>query len=264
MNRRTVVVALAVTLVAAIAFGHASYTGYSGAPGTDGQCAATCHGATGGTITVTGFPTAYTPGQTYTVNVVHRGGSSINNFNGSIRAGSGSTNAGTIAAGYRTGTYNTGGETNGIHLSSNNHDSCTFAWTAPTPGVGTVTLYIAGHQGSSMSGANTNLTRTATQATGIEEQPTAARDLRVSVVPTVVTGAASIRLSLPAGTRPIVRVLDRTGRIVARISVPHSTDASTTLTWRPVRTDGSRLSPGSYLLVVTADGARITRKLTVR
>ena len=264
MNRKLAVAALAATFLVTAAFGHATYTGYSGAPGTLGQCASSCHGSTGGTITVTGFPTAYTPGQTYVVNVVHRSGSSIENFNGSIRVGSGSTNAGTIAAGYRTATYNTGGETNGIHLSSNGRDSCTFAWTAPTPGVGTVTLYIAGHQGTSINGANTTLTRTATQAAGIEEQPFAGRGLRVSVTPTLVTGSTAIRLSLRAGVQPLVRVLDRTGRIVARINVPASTGSSTTVNWQPVRADGRRLPAGSYLLVVTADGARITRKLTVR
>lgn len=263
MHNRTVIAALAVTFMAAIAFGHATYTGYSGAPGSQGDCAASCHGSTGGTIIVTGFPSAYVPGHAYTVNVVHRGGSTISNFNGSIRVGTGSTNAGAIAAGYRTATYNTGGETNGIHLSGSNDDSCTFSWSAPTPGVGTVTLYIAGHQGS-IGGANTTLTRTATQAAGIEEQPATGRDLRVSVVPTVVTGKTTIRLTLPAGTRPRVRVLDRTGRVVARINMPTSNGTSMTLDWRPARADGSRLPAGSYLLVVTTDGARIARKLTIR
>ena len=263
MNRKIAVAAMAATLLAATAFGHATYTGYSGAPGALGQCASSCHGSTGGTVTVTGFPTAYTPGQTYVVNVVHRGGSTITNFNGSVRVGTGSTNAGTIAAGYRTATYNTGGETNGIHLSSDNRDSCTFSWSAPTPGVGTVTLYIAGHQGS-LNGANTTLTRTATQAAGIEEQPSAGRSLRVTITPTMVTGSTAIRLGMRAGVQPLVRVLDRTGRIVARINVPASTGSSTTVNWQPVRADGSRLPAGSYLLVVAVDGARITRKLAIR
>ncbi len=93
------------------------YTGYSGAPGSNGSCASSCHGGTGGTITVVGFPTAYEVGQDYTISVVKRGGSTISNYNASVRAGSGRSPTGTISAGYLTATYSTSGEPNGVHLS---------------------------------------------------------------------------------------------------------------------------------------------------
>ena len=42
-----------------------SYTGYSGAPLSRGTCASSCHGSSGGTIAVTGFPSVYDPGVAY-------------------------------------------------------------------------------------------------------------------------------------------------------------------------------------------------------
>src|SRR5512139_3091218 len=136
MNRIRVLATLA--LLIAVAMAEVTFTGYSGAPGSGGTCAGECHGGSGGTIQAVGFPTAYTPGQSYVVSVVHRGGSSIANFNASVRIGSGSQTAGTITAGYLTATYSTGNEANGVHLSGRDQDSCTFNWQAPSPGVGDV------------------------------------------------------------------------------------------------------------------------------
>jgi hypothetical protein len=90
------------------------------------------------------------------VTIGHSSGSTISNLNGSCRVGTGSTNAGTLTAGTGTATYNVSGETNGLHLSSNNLNSATFNWTAPAAGTGTVRLYIAGLQGG-YSGQNTRL-----------------------------------------------------------------------------------------------------------
>ncbi len=42
-----------------------SRTGYSGAPGSRGTCASSCHGVSGGTLVLVGFPTTYVPGQVY-------------------------------------------------------------------------------------------------------------------------------------------------------------------------------------------------------
>ena len=36
---------------------HASYTAYSGAAGSKGSCASSCHASGAGTMTVTGIPT---------------------------------------------------------------------------------------------------------------------------------------------------------------------------------------------------------------
>ncbi|HEY3296605.1 MAG TPA: T9SS type A sorting domain-containing protein [bacterium] len=155
---------LLLSLGTAQVWAHATFTGYSGAPGRQ-TCATSCHGASGGTVTVSGFPTSYTPGQAYTITIGHNGGSTIANFNASCRIGTGSSNAGTIAAGTATAAYNVSGETNGIHFSSTNQNSGTFTWTAPAAGTGTVHLYVGAHQGSA-GGANTTISVTATEVPG--------------------------------------------------------------------------------------------------
>ena len=145
------------------AFAHTNYTGYSSAPGRQ-TCASSCHGSGGGTVTVSGFPELYTPGTPYTITLGHNGGSSIRNFNGSCRLGTGTANAGVISAGMMTSTYNTSGETNGVRLSSSNQNSATFIWTAPAAGSGSARLYIAALQGG-YSGQNTRIVLVAEEQT---------------------------------------------------------------------------------------------------
>lgn len=158
---------LGVFLIYEFVLAYAPYVGYSGAPGLSGSCASTCHGSSGGTIQITGFPTDYVPGNSYIITISHAGGNSIRNFNGSCRIGTGSQNAGIITAGTNTSVYNVSSETNGIHLSSSSQSSGTFNWTAPAVGTGDVKLYVAGLQGSK-NGPNTNLVLTSTeQVSGI-------------------------------------------------------------------------------------------------
>lgn len=152
-------------LISGVALAHNSYTGYSGAP-TRGTCAGTCHGSGSGTVTISNFPSTYSPGQSYAVTIQRTSGSSIGNFNGSCRVGTGTANAGVLSAGTGTSTYNVSGETNGIHLSSNNQNSATFNWTAPVAGTGTVRLYIGAHQGN-YSGANTVLVLVSTESSSL-------------------------------------------------------------------------------------------------
>ncbi len=149
-------------LIFAFAMAHPHFTGYSGAPGSFGNCASSCHGSPGGTIEVTGFPTEYAPGSTYTLAISHNGGSSIAGLNGSCRIGTGSDNAGLIASGTNTVAYSISGETNGIAMSSTDLDNGTFSWTAPDVGTGDVTLYLAGTQGG-FSGLNSELIFVATE-----------------------------------------------------------------------------------------------------
>ena len=251
---------MAVVLLAAVAAAEVAYTGYSGAPATSGTCAGTCHGGSGGTVAVVGFPTAYEAGHSYVVSIVHRGGSAIANFNASVRVGSGTPTAGTITAGYLTATYSTGNEPNGVHLSSRDQDSCTFTWHAPSPGVGDVKLYVAGHQGA-YGGANTVTTLTATQMSGVSEETRRPLGLALAVEPTVATGDVRIRLSAREGSHPSLRVLDRSGRLVARIAVPESAQP---IAWRPVDREGRRLAAGTYLVVLRDRGERLVRKLILK
>jgi len=253
-------IAAMTVLFAAAALALPGYTGYSGAPGSSGSCASTCHGSSGGTIEVVGFPAAYELSQTYVINVVHRGGSSINNFNASVRTVSGSHTTGTITAGYRTSTYSAGNEPNGVHLSTEDRDSCTFSWQAPDTGVGDINLYLAGHQGSK-SGPNTAIILTASQMTGVSEDARRHLGFALAVEPSVAAGRVSIRLSAPAGSHPSLRVIDRGGRVVARIGVPESGQP---FAWRPLDREGGRLAAGTYLVVLQGNGERLVRKLVLK
>jgi hypothetical protein len=254
-------IAATLVLLAAVALAYPSYTGYSGAPGSSGACASTCHGSSGGTIEVVGFPAAYELSQTYVISVVHVSGSSINNFNASVRTASGSHTTGTITAGYQTATYSTGNEPNGVHLSSNSKDSCTFSWQAPDTAVGDVKLYLAGHQSSNVGGPNTAIVLTASQMTGISEGARRPLGLALTLKPTVATGRVDIRLSAPSGSHPSLRVVDRSGRLVSRIGVPESGQP---ITWRPLDREGRRLAAGTYLVVLQGNGERLVRKLVLK
>jgi hypothetical protein len=141
-------------LIASIIYAHPNFTGYSGAPGSNGTCASSCHGSGTGTITITGFPSTYQPLSTYRIVINHNGGSKIYNLNASTRIGSATTTAGTFTPITNSTTYSD--VESGVHASSNLVDSVVFQWTAPESGGEVITLYIAGLQGS-YSGVNTKI-----------------------------------------------------------------------------------------------------------
>ncbi|MCX6842669.1 MAG: hypothetical protein NTX53_10350 [candidate division WOR-3 bacterium] len=257
---KSVMVMGTIVLFAAALSALPSYTGYSGAPGTNGTCASSCHGSSGGSIEVVGFPAAYELDSSYVISVVHRGGPSISNFNASVRIDSTSHTAGTITAGYRTETYSTGSEPNGVHLSSGGRDSCTFTWQAPDSAVGDVKLYLAGHQDGE-GGPNTEIILTASLATGISEGAGRPLGLALRLEPTVATGRIGIRLTVPPGSHPSLRVIDRGGRLVARIAVPASGQP---IVWLPLDRNGRRLAAGTYLVVLLSRGQRMVRKLVLK
>jgi len=262
VNRVHTVLALAV--VCAVALAEPSYTGYSGAPGTSGFCASTCHGTSSGRVTVAGFPESYVVGQSYVIRVATHGGGTISNFNASVRVGTGEQTAGTITAGYMTATYSTGNEPNGVHLSSDNQDSCNFNWQAPVTGVGDVKLYLAAHQGG-MGGGNTDITLVASQATGISQGRTVPPDgFGLRVEPTVGTGSFYFRTTVPPGEAAVLRVTDRNGRVVARIELSPSGVSERSLVWSPFDSRGRRLAKGAYFATLAGHGRRQAGKFAIR
>ena len=252
-------------LTSTIALGGPSYTGYSGAPGTAGTCAGLCHGTSGGTIVVDGFPTTYIPGQAYIVKVKHDGGSRISNFNASVRIGSGTGRAGTITAGLNTATYNTGQEQNGIHFSTANRDSGIFTWTAPNPGVGEVRLYLAGMQSTSVNGPNTVITLIAIEGSGLSEinSPILPR-LSLVIKPNVVDKLLQMNLSTPNNLDAQLRIIEQTGRIIKNFKISDSDSRTQTIVWEPINDKGKRLSTGIYFASLESNKERIIRKFTIK
>ena len=250
---------LALLAAASLSFASSTFTGYSNAPGTTGACAGLCHGTSGGTITVSGFPASYTPGQAYVITVAHNGGSSIQNFNASVRVGSGPTNAGAITAGTNTAVYSVSGETNGVHFGTPGQASGTFTWTAPSPGVGTVRLYLAGHQGATSGGPNTEIMLAADGA-GIAE--TGGRRIRASfrLEQTVVTSHLVMRIDNPQAPAR-VRIIDQSGRVVARLTLAAGSNQASA--WPLLDGRGRRLTAGAYYVTFLTPGSDRVAKFTV-
>lgn len=242
-----------------------SYTGYSGAPGTDGTCAGYCHGSSGGTTIVEGFPTTYIPGQSYEIKVKHDGGSIISNFNASVRIGTGTLTAGTITAGLNTATYNIAQEPNGVHFSSSSRDSGTFTWTAPDSGAGEVSLYLAGMQGTSSGGPNTVITLTAVEGIGLNESNLMIlSNLSLAIKPTVVREFLQIQFNVPNKSNSRLRIMEQTGRIIKSLKISDSNDRTQTIIWEPVNDKGKPLPAGIYFVSLECNQERLIRKFTIK
>jgi len=260
MNLSRSGILLCALLLASItpAWAHANYTGYSGAPG-QGTCAGACHGSSGGTIVTSSFPLHYTPDSTYLITLRKLSGNSIRSFNASCRIGTGTQNAGTLSASMGTATYNTSGETNGIHLSSNNQDSATFSWTAPAAGTGRVTLYVAGLQGG-YSGLNTVLS-----AASDEVPPSDAAD-RESAVPTEMTlgpvypnpfnATLTISFALPQMQDVTLTLYNILGQPVAQLAKGLFAAGPHRLQW-----SSERAGTGVYFLQLQSQTQTLTTKV---
>jgi hypothetical protein len=121
----------------------------NGISGYSQGCGA-CHDRptpTGVTVDVVGIPPTYTPSQTYTVTITANGGPA--GISGGFDM---AVTAGTLAgAPGETNVQIDAGEA--IHISENGR-SWRVDWTAPAPGTGDVTLYIAALCGNGAGGAN--------------------------------------------------------------------------------------------------------------
>jgi hypothetical protein len=169
-----------------------------------------------------------------------------------------------LTAGLNTVTYSVSPqEPRGIHFTSANRDTGVFTWTAPNPGVGDVTLYLAGMQGTSSGGPNTEIALTATQSqTGVNEgtvhQPAVWFVLRNRIVRSYLV----VQLGFPERAQPQLRILNQLGARVAEIPVSPGSSLQS-LVWEPVDARGARLAPGSYFAVLQVNGRRLIRKFTI-
>jgi hypothetical protein len=250
-------------LGAMVSDAHNSYTGgYSGAPGSNGICSS-CHTTFVGTITVSGFPTAYVPGQIYTITVGHTGGSKIINFNATTRIGTGTAVAGSFTAGTATALFT--GSDGGVYVPSASHltDLATFQWTAPAAGTGAVNFYLAGMQGTSTgssSGQSTRVTLTATETTtGVEPITIPKTTMVLANYPNPFNPATTVLFSIPANASVKISVFDLSGKKIRTLFDGYAQAGRQ----YQIQFDASLLTSGIYLCSLDAAGDRIVRRMIV-
>jgi hypothetical protein len=198
---------------------HPNYTAYSGAPGSRGACASSCHGRGTGTIVVSGIPGKYVPLKTYKITVSHDGGLAIANFNASARLATSTTVAGSFSAGAGTMVYTETRYESGVSGSAKDFDEATFSWKAPASGSGIVTFYISGLQGTS-AGPNSKLTVRALE--DVNSSVEAVNDVPQEYAllqnyPNPFNPSTTIEYRLPAVSHVSLKVYDLLGREVVTL-----------------------------------------------
>lgn len=250
---------LAILMTAGVSAGlaHGTYTGYSGAPGSSGTCASSCHGSGTGSIVFSGVPAKYLPGTMYRIVVTHTSGSTIVNYNASTRIGTGSNVAGSFTGVTNASVYTAGGET-GVHSAATSIDSAVFQWTAPAAGTGAVNFFLGGIQGSK-SGANSSLTLTADEAStaGVAQETTPVSMTMLRNYPNPFNPSTTIEFTVPAAGRATLRIYNMVGQDMAML---YDNEARPGVTYT-VPFSGIGLSSGVYLAVLETESQRMTRKI---
>ncbi len=244
-----------------------NYIGYSGAPASNGTCTRSCHiqNSFSPSCQVTGFPEIYIPGQQYLISVHHNGEQPINQFNCSIRNNSDSTIAGTVSADENTSIYNTTNETNGVHWSTADTDSGTFIWTAPEPGVGDVTLYWSGLQGSRANGADQQIVLQASQQSSeiiyVPELPE-----KISLnqnYPNPFNNATTIPFEISRRCNIVLEISNLLGQLVRIFTISDAQPGCYVINWDGRDTKGNYITSGLYFYQLRTPDGNLTRKMTI-
>ena len=255
---------MTICLVSTYTFGGINYIGYSGAPGSLGSCASSCHGTSGGTIVVEGFPSTYIPGQTYLILVKRTSGSKIGNFNASIRYASTNRHAGIITAVYQTATYNVESESNGVHLSSASKDSGKFNWTAPLTNNGDIKLYFAGTQGTTENVPNTNIVLTSSPTSGIyESESYPITNLSLHINQSIINKSLELSVIIPKQTSAHLKILQTDGRVINTIPVPNTNNQTVKINWTPIDRYGNHLPNGNYIVSLICGKEQVSKKFII-
>ncbi|HBC45557.1 MAG TPA: hypothetical protein DCZ43_00780 [candidate division Zixibacteria bacterium] len=260
------VILVSMMLFANGVWAHASYTGYSGAPGRQ-ACSISCHHTRdfAPTVAVTGFPQSYVPGQQYSIAVAHNGGTTIKQFNCSIRVGTGSTNAGTIVSSTGTSTYNTTGETNGVHFSAADQNSATFLWTAPASGTGPVRLYWAGLQGTYSTGADTQIVLISTEVTsGVDDNTALPNNMSLAQnYPNPFNAETIIKFNLAQPGYVELSICNLLGQEIYNWSSDFDKAGSVSVLWNGKNNSGFDMPSGVYFYQLRTSDGKLTRQMTL-
>ncbi len=244
--------------------------GRSGAPG-DGLCT-DCHSPSNplgldGELTLTGFPTAVAPGQTYSISVVVRNDNGIAQRNGfqAVILDESNNNIGDITTSGGNPTTETSGngreyvEHNPAIDFADNEVEWTFDWTAPDGNVGEeVTLYIASIVGNGGSG-NSNDLFLQDNFTTIIDEAVATDDLegiaKINVFPNPARDFFTLELEGPISENVNIRLMSATGQLVY-VQKDLSLTSKTEI---PV----ANLADGIYFLQINGETATTVRRVVV-
>ncbi|MDP1676453.1 MAG: choice-of-anchor V domain-containing protein [Bacteroidota bacterium] len=256
MIRVITLILVLVTLTTA----HNTFTGgYSGAPGKS-SCASSCHGGSIGTIQVSGFPTSYKPGQTYTITITHNGGNKIVNINATTRLGSTTTVAGSFVGGSNSILYT--GDDGGVYAPTHLVDVVVFQWNAPAAGSGPVILYAAGFQGTSTgspSGQSSKVSLTTTEVTtGIDQTLEQPREFTLlQNYPNPFNPTTNIEFTVPSNGRATLKVFNAIGQEVATLFNGEAQAGK----YNAVQFNASGLATGLYFSRLEFGGAVQLKKM---
>lgn len=255
------------TTAAGYLLGHSGFTGYSGAPASNGTCTRSCHQQTAfsPTCEINGFPAIYEPGAQYVIRITHSGEHAINQFNCSIRTTSGHVIAGVLSAGLNTSIYSSQNESLGVHWTTANQDSGTFIWQAPDSGLGPVTLYWAGLQGNRSYGADQQIVLQAMQQeTGLDQQSGLpfVFDLAQNY-PNPFNSQTSIDFAITVPGDVKIDISNILGQPLCSFNMPGLQKGVYGLNWNGCDSDGRILPSGLYFYQLIAPEGKLTRKLTI-
>ena len=129
---------------------------YTGSPFSNSLACGQCHGGNpnpGAGMTLSGLPSNYYPGETYSLTLSLNNPTNTNGFQITSLDASNSA-AGNFAAGAGSSPHTFGGRSYLEHSTPGNSGSWTFNWTAPATNVGTVTFYASGNAANGNGGTS--------------------------------------------------------------------------------------------------------------
>lgn len=249
----SLLMALPVALILLVGFTGGQGGNFSGSPGDNGSTCTACHapGANhGGTVTLTGVPSDYTAGTTYSL-TLSISGSSVSKFGFNITAeDQNDTKVGTWTAGTGSQLRN-GGAGNGLthNASGSSSSSWTFSWTAPATDQGPVTFHYATIQANSASGNSGDQ-----MISGSSQQVLSNGDISnttFKLFPTVVQDELNVNLTTQnAG---VATIYDMNGAMVSSMELTQENKLNL-----------NDLTAGIYLLNVSVDGKTQTERFIKR
>lgn len=242
----------------------------TGAPG-EGHCT-DCH-ATGnplgldGSLTIEGFPSDITPGETYPITIIARNDNGLaqrNGFQAVFLDGDDNNSGDIIASGTNPTTDSENGREYVEHRPAinfmDNMVAWSFDWVAPEEVGAEVTLYVASIIGSGNSG-NGNDLLVEESSTATIMAPTATHDLiglkDVTVYPNPVSDYLTIELNGPANAAIDLNLVSLTGQ-----SVYQQQNAMSGADRLEIPVAG--LSAGIYFLNVITEGNNLTKRVVVQ